>query len=180
MFPSGIKPMPKTTTPVPTAAPPSAIEIARRAAGSVPRIAHVTEQGDLFGPLTPIAPAHGVSNDEDLEDTLTLNDAKPVAVSPPRRLPSAMSDGGDTAGQSTPQVSTGRQQTSTITSSADIGRLVREARKRGNFSQQKFADLAGVGRRFLSELENGKPTLELGKVLKVANAAGIVLFARKR
>ncbi|OBQ75402.1 hypothetical protein A8146_01645 [Mesorhizobium loti] len=67
-----------------------------------------------------------------------------------------------------------------MTSSADIGRLVREARKRGNFSQQKFADLAGVGRRFLSELENGKPTLELGKVLKVANAAGIVLFARKR
>jgi len=62
-------------------------------------------------------------------------------------------------------------QGSTITSPADLGRLVRAARKRRDFSQQQFADLAGVGRRFLSELENGKPTLELGKVLKVAGAA---------
>ncbi|WP_210328900.1 helix-turn-helix transcriptional regulator [Mesorhizobium amorphae] len=67
-----------------------------------------------------------------------------------------------------------------IVSASDIGRLVRRAREVRHLSQQSFADLAGVGRRFLSELENGKPTLELGKVLKVAQAAGISLLARER
>nr|WP_318036956.1 helix-turn-helix transcriptional regulator [Mesorhizobium sp. AR02] len=67
-----------------------------------------------------------------------------------------------------------------MASPADLGRLVRKVREGRGLSQQEFADLAGVGRRFLSELENGKPTLELGKVLKVANAAGISLFARER
>jgi HTH-type transcriptional regulator/antitoxin HipB len=62
----------------------------------------------------------------------------------------------------------------------DLGRLVRQARERMSLTQQAFADLAGVGRRFLSELENGKETLELGKVMRVASAAGISLFARER
>ncbi len=67
-----------------------------------------------------------------------------------------------------------------ITSVADIGVLVRAARERQKLSQQSFADLAGVGRRFLSELENGKGTLEFDKVLKVAAASGIDLFAKER
>lgn len=67
-----------------------------------------------------------------------------------------------------------------IVSPSDIGLLVRRARETRHLSQQSFADLAGVGRRFLSELENGKPTLELGKVLKVARTAGISLLARQR
>jgi HTH-type transcriptional regulator/antitoxin HipB len=65
-------------------------------------------------------------------------------------------------------------------SSSDLGNLVRKAREDRKLSQQSFADLAGVGRRFVSELENGKATLELGKVLKVAHAAGISLFAMPR
>jgi len=40
--------------------------------------------------------------------------------------------------------------------------------------------MAGVGRRFVSELENGKETLEIGRVLKVCQALGIDLVARKR
>ncbi|CAN7711374.1 MULTISPECIES: helix-turn-helix transcriptional regulator [unclassified Aminobacter] len=67
-----------------------------------------------------------------------------------------------------------------IVSPSDLGLLVRRARETRHLSQQSFADLAGVGRRFLSELENGKPTLELGKVLKVVRAAGISLLARQR
>ena len=65
-----------------------------------------------------------------------------------------------------------------IKSPDDLGLLIRKARERRNQSQQSFADLAGVGRRFVSELENGKATLELGKVLKVMRAAGISIFAR--
>ncbi len=67
-----------------------------------------------------------------------------------------------------------------VRNAGDLGRLVRIARENRKLSQQSFADVAGVGRRFLSELENGKPTLEIEKVLKVANAAGIDLIACQR
>jgi len=49
-----------------------------------------------------------------------------------------------------------------------------------NLNQQQFADVAGVGRRFISELENGKATLEFDRVLQVSKAAGIDLYARQR
>lgn len=58
----------------------------------------------------------------------------------------------------------------------ELGDAIRRARKSKGLTQQNFADLAGVGRRFVSELEQGKQTLEIGKVLKVAAAAGIQLM----
>lgn len=67
-----------------------------------------------------------------------------------------------------------------IATAKDIGRLVRKARETRKLSQQSFADLTGVGRRFISELENGKATLEFDKVVSVAAAAGIDLMARER
>ena len=42
-------------------------------------------------------------------------------------------------------------------------------------SQLNAAGLCGVGERFLSELERGKPTVELGKVLQVLNRLGLHL-----
>ena len=67
--------------------------------------------------------------------------------------------------------------TQPIATSGDLGQLVRNVREQRKMSQQDFADLAGVGRRFLSELENGKTTLEFDKVVRVASAAGIDLVA---
>jgi len=83
-----------------------------------------------------------------------------------------------------PSLSVGRANDSasaiSIASAHDLGQLVREARERRKLSQQAFADLAGVGRRFISELENGKATLEFDKVLQVASASGIDVQARPR
>jgi len=73
-----------------------------------------------------------------------------------------------------------RHEATEIASPIDLGRLVRNARETRKLSQQEFADLAGVGRRFISELENGKATLEFQKVLKVAHAAGISILAQSR
>lgn len=67
-----------------------------------------------------------------------------------------------------------------IGSLKDLGNLIRTARSAKDLSQQELADMAGVGRRFVSELENGKPTLEIGRVLMVCQALGIDLVARKR
>ncbi len=67
-----------------------------------------------------------------------------------------------------------------LTSARDLGQLIRSERVTRKLSQQEFADLVGVGRRFISELENGKPSLEFDKVLQVAMAAGIDVLARRR
>lgn len=69
---------------------------------------------------------------------------------------------------------------SPVTTVADLGVLVRQARQDMGLSQQAFADLAGLGRRFVSELESGKVTAEFGKVLSACAAAGIDLMARLR
>lgn len=67
-----------------------------------------------------------------------------------------------------------------LKSIADLGLLVRDARKAMKMNQAEFAAHAGVGRRFVSELEGGKPSLEFDKVLACAGAAGVDLFATRR
>jgi y4mF family transcriptional regulator len=54
----------------------------------------------------------------------------------------------------------------------DIGRIVRENRKSQGLRQDQLAAAAGVGLRFLIELERGKPTAQLGKCLAVLEALG--------
>jgi len=71
-------------------------------------------------------------------------------------------------------------QASTISSVLQLGQMIRRVRESRKLTQQEFADLAGVGRRFLSEIENGKATAEFGKVLQVARSAGIDIFAKAR
>ena len=67
-----------------------------------------------------------------------------------------------------------------ITSVKNIGLLIKEKRKKINMTQKEAASIAGVGVRFLSELENGKPTLEIDKVLNVARLFGIDIEANNR
>lgn len=67
-----------------------------------------------------------------------------------------------------------------IATSADIGSLIRAECKRQGFTQTELAGLCGVGLTFLSNLENGKQTAELGKTLNVLTMLGIDLFAERR
>lgn len=67
-----------------------------------------------------------------------------------------------------------------IVAPADLGRLIRERRLAQGLTQQDLADAAGTGRRFVSELEAGKATLEFGKVLIVCAALGLDIFAAPR
>jgi HTH-type transcriptional regulator/antitoxin HipB len=62
----------------------------------------------------------------------------------------------------------------------DLGAYIAAHRKAKGYTQQQFADLAGVGRRFLSELEGGKSTAEIGRALLVLNALGVDLLVRDR
>ena len=58
---------------------------------------------------------------------------------------------------------------------SEIGAWVREQRKLRGFTQRELAMHANVGVRFISDLENGKPTVELGKVIAVLSVLGIDL-----
>lgn len=55
---------------------------------------------------------------------------------------------------------------------AEIGDVIRTARKAAGLRQFELAGAAGVGLRFLVELERGKPTAQLGKTLQVLQALG--------
>lgn len=65
-------------------------------------------------------------------------------------------------------------------SSRDISILIKARRKELGYTQAEVASFCGVGLRFFSELENGKETLQLEKVLKVINVLGIDLVAKSR
>ena len=63
---------------------------------------------------------------------------------------------------------------------AEIGKIVRQARKQAGLRQAQAAALCGVGTRFLSDLENGKTTLHLGKVLKVLHSFGLRVIIKRK
>ena len=67
-----------------------------------------------------------------------------------------------------------------IKSVKQIGEIIREERKRQKILQQDLADLSGVSSHFLSNLENGKPTTELQKVLHVLRNLGIEVQLKTR
>ena len=67
-----------------------------------------------------------------------------------------------------------------IHTTADLGKIVQAARKAQELSQDDLAGLTGTGRRFISELESGKETAQLGKTLNVLKSLGISLSANHK
>lgn len=58
--------------------------------------------------------------------------------------------------------------------------FVRFQRKKLGMTQEELATKAGVGLRFVRELEQGKPTLQLDKVEQVLHLFGFQLIAGKQ
>jgi len=56
-----------------------------------------------------------------------------------------------------------------------LGLRIRELRTRRGWSQEAFADVAGVHRTYMGHLERGEKNLSLLSLLKVANALGVTL-----
>lgn len=68
----------------------------------------------------------------------------------------------------------------TSPSSSTFGRRVRERRNHLGLSQGALADVVGVNRRVIGELERGKPSVQLGIALRVAEALGLDVELRER
>ena len=58
-----------------------------------------------------------------------------------------------------------------------LGKIIRQARKYQKLTQDDLSGLTGLGLRFISEVENGKETAQIGKVLLILSTLGIRLDA---
>lgn len=67
-----------------------------------------------------------------------------------------------------------------IQSAKDLGIFVREFREAQKMTQADILGLANTGNRFIVELENGKPTVQLQKVLDVLDVLGLEIVIQKK
>lgn len=67
-----------------------------------------------------------------------------------------------------------------IATTEQLGGVIRLKRKEIGLRQEVAAGMTGVGTKFLSQLENGKETAELGKALQVLQRMGLELYVFPR
>ena len=61
-----------------------------------------------------------------------------------------------------------------------FGKVIRERRKELGYTQTYVSEVSGLSASFISNLENGKATAELGKAIQLANLLGLDLNMTKR
>ncbi|MRV72957.1 type II toxin-antitoxin system Y4mF family antitoxin [Duganella sp. FT92W] len=69
---------------------------------------------------------------------------------------------------------------STLETTSQLGELVRAIRKEQGLTQLDVAGLAGMSNRFVIDLERGKETLQMQKVLDVLALLGLEVVIRKK
>lgn len=67
-----------------------------------------------------------------------------------------------------------------VTTPRELGELLRKKRKAQNLTQGQVAEYCGVSVKFISEVERGKETAEIGKVFYLLSTLGINLIADTR
>lgn len=63
----------------------------------------------------------------------------------------------------------------TIHTAADLGMVIRAVRKDAGVRQDDLAGVVGVSRQFTVDAERGKPTIQLGRVLRLLEELGVEL-----
>ena len=67
-----------------------------------------------------------------------------------------------------------------VKSSMELGALVRQQRRALALKQLDVAGLGNTGNRFIVDLERGKPTVQLQKVLDVLDLLGLEVVVRTK
>lgn len=62
-----------------------------------------------------------------------------------------------------------------LTDIPQLGQIIRQARKTQNLTQKQLSATSGVGERFIRELEHGKTSCHIGKVLQVMTMLGVYI-----
>ena len=61
-----------------------------------------------------------------------------------------------------------------------LGSAIKERRKELNYTQKFLSEVTGLSSSFISDLEHGKETTEIGKVLFLINTLGLNFIPEKR
>lgn len=67
-----------------------------------------------------------------------------------------------------------------ICTAEELGDLIRSFRNQKKFTLERVSGLTNIGMRFISELERGKETAELGKVLTLLHGLGLEIIIQPR
>ncbi len=67
-----------------------------------------------------------------------------------------------------------------ILDTRELGNVIRKRRRELGYTQAFLANYAGVSASFLSELENGKETIQVGKMIDVLSLLGMDICLSKR
>ena len=61
-----------------------------------------------------------------------------------------------------------------------FGAMVKKRRKKLGYTQKYICDVSGISASFISDLENGKATIEIGKAIYLANLLGMDIELTER
>ena len=67
-----------------------------------------------------------------------------------------------------------------VNNTKELGKMIRQRRKEIGYTQGFLSDYSGLSASFISELENGKETAEIGKVIFLANLVGLDIELKTR
>ncbi|HJB47212.1 MAG TPA: helix-turn-helix domain-containing protein [Candidatus Mediterraneibacter surreyensis] len=67
-----------------------------------------------------------------------------------------------------------------IIDAKSLGKAIRDRRKELNYTQTYLSEFTGFSVSFISDLERGKPTVELEKTLEIINILGLDILIEKR
>ena len=67
-----------------------------------------------------------------------------------------------------------------VNDSISLGQAIRNRRKELAYTQKYISEITGFSMSFLSDLENGKPTCEIGKTLHLMNLLGLNINVEAR
>ena len=67
-----------------------------------------------------------------------------------------------------------------INNMTTFGQEIKKRRKELGYTQSDLSEITGLSASFLSNLENGKETIEMGKALRITQLLGMDLHLNKR
>ena len=63
-----------------------------------------------------------------------------------------------------------------VLDSKSFGEMIKAQRKKLGYTQKYICEVSGISASFISDLENGKGTVQLQKLLAVISALGLSMF----
>ena len=67
-----------------------------------------------------------------------------------------------------------------VTDSISLGTAIRQRRKKMGYTQAYLSECTGFSTSFISDLERGKTTAEIGKTISLINLLGMDLLIQDR